>query len=108
VIRVYDENVDSIAGGTTPHSVAEFQPSQPAKDRVADLTHKEKTTGLTAVEAVELHHFMQLEHSMRLTRLRARTICSQSPALSLLTPPAHRTTVLAHRTTVPAIAANTA
>ncbi len=77
MIRVYDEIVDFIAGGTTPNSVAEFEPLQATKDRVADLIHKEKTTGLTSDETAELDHFVQLEHLMRLTRLRARTICSQ-------------------------------
>jgi hypothetical protein len=77
MIRAYDEIVDFIAGGTTPNSVAEFEPSQATKDRVADLIHKEKTAGLTADEAAELDHFMQLEHLMRLARARARTICSQ-------------------------------
>ncbi len=77
MIRAYDEIVDFIAGGTTPNSVAEFEPSQATNDRVADLIHKEKTAGLTADEAAELDHFMQLEHLMRLARARARTICSQ-------------------------------
>ncbi len=77
MIRVYDEIVEFIAAGTTPSSVACFEPSQQTKDCVADLIHKEKTDGLTAEESSELDHFMRLEHLMRLAKARARTICSQ-------------------------------
>ena len=77
MIRAYDEIVEFIAGGTTPDSVARFEPSQATKDYVADLIHKEKTTGLTSDEASELEHFTKLEHLMRLAKARARTISSQ-------------------------------
>ncbi len=77
MIRAYDEIVEFIAGGTTPDSVAQFEPSQQTKDYVADLIHKEKTTGLTPEESSELDHFMKLEHLMRLAKARARTLCSQ-------------------------------
>ena len=63
--RVYDELVEFIAAGTTPDSVARFEPSQDTKDCVADLVHKEKTVGLTSDESSELDHFMKLEHLMR-------------------------------------------
>ena len=77
MIRAYDEIVEFIAAGTTPDSVAQFAPSQQTKDYVADLIHKEKTTGLTPDESSELDHFMKLEHLMRLAKARARTLCSQ-------------------------------
>ena len=77
MIRAYDEIVEFIAAGTTPDSVAQFEPSQQTKDYVADLIHKEKTTGLTSEESSELDHFMKLEHLMRLAKARARTLCSQ-------------------------------
>jgi hypothetical protein len=75
--RAYDEIVDFIAAGTTPDAVAEFAPSQQTKDYVADLTHREKTIGLSAEESSELDHFMKLEHLMRLAKARARTLCSK-------------------------------
>ena len=75
--RAYDEIVEFIAGGTTPESVARFEPSQRTKDYVADLIHKEKTAGLTSEELSELDHFMKLEHLMRLAKARARTLCGQ-------------------------------
>ena len=77
MIRAYDELVEFIAGGTTPDSVARFEPSQPTKDYIADLIHKEKTVGLTPDEASELDLFMKLEHLMRLAKARARMLCSQ-------------------------------
>jgi hypothetical protein len=43
-----------------------------AKKRVADLIHREKTTGLSPEEESELDHYMQLEHLMRLAKARAR------------------------------------
>lgn len=77
MIRAYDEIVDFIAAGTTPDSVARFEPSQRTKDYVADLIHKEKTAGLTQEESSGLDHFVKLEHLMRLAKARARTRCSQ-------------------------------
>jgi hypothetical protein len=76
MIRAYDEIVDFIAGGTTPQSVARFEPSLEAKDRVADLIRREKTGGLTPEETSELDHYLQIEHLMRLAKARARARCS--------------------------------
>jgi hypothetical protein len=72
MIRPYDEIIDFIAAGPSPLAVSQFEPSQATKDLVADLIHKEKTTGLTAEESTALDHFMQLEHIMRLAKARAR------------------------------------
>ncbi len=69
---VYEEIVDFIVAGTMPDSLAAFQPSAAAKERVADLIHREKTEGLTPDETAELDHYMQLEHLMRLAKVRAR------------------------------------
>jgi hypothetical protein len=77
MIRAYDEIVEFIAAGTTPDSVARFEPSQQAKDYIAELLHKEKTTGLTSEESSELDHFVKFEHLMRLAKARARTLYSQ-------------------------------
>lgn len=77
MIRPYDEIVEFIAAGTTPDTVARFEPSQEAKDYVAELIHKEKTSGLTPEESSDLDHFLKFEHLMRLAKARARTLCSQ-------------------------------
>ena len=73
----YDEIIDFIAAGTTPDTVAHFEPSQCTKDLVADLIYREKTTGLTSEESSELEKFMSLEHLIRLAKARARSFCTQ-------------------------------
>ncbi|MES2790991.1 MAG: hypothetical protein V4719_15370 [Planctomycetota bacterium] len=72
----YDEIVNFIAAGSTPDAVAHFEPSQQTQAYVAELIHKEKTTGLTPDESSELDCLMTLEHVMRLAKARARTFCS--------------------------------
>ena len=71
-VKAYEEVIEFIAAGTRPGSVIAFRPSAKAKKRVADLLHKEKTSGLSAEEESELDHYMQLEHLMRLAKARAR------------------------------------
>lgn len=71
-LPVYREIIDFIAAGTTPQNLIDFIPSEEAKERIADLIHREKTTGLTSEETSELNHCMQLEHLMRLAKSRAR------------------------------------
>ena len=75
MIRAYEEIVDFIAAGTTPRAVAHFEPSQGTKDRVADLIHREKTTGLGPEETSELDYYLRVEHLMRLAKARARSYC---------------------------------
>ena len=74
--RVYEEVIEFIAAGTSPSSVVAFQPSAEAKERVADLIHREKTSGLPPDEKAELDHYMQIEHLMRLAKARARKYLS--------------------------------
>jgi hypothetical protein len=70
-MTAYEEIVDFIAAGTSPDSIAAYQSSQAAKDRVADLIFREKNDNLSAEEKSELDHYMQLEHIMRLAKARA-------------------------------------
>jgi hypothetical protein len=70
--RAYEEIIDFIAAGTTPSRLIAFQPSEEVKARVADLIHREKTTGLSSEESSELNQYLQLEHLMRLAKARAR------------------------------------
>ena len=72
LMRAYEEVIEFIAAGTSPSSVVSFQPSEAVKERVADLIHQEKSTGLSAEEKSELDHYLQLEHLMRLAKARAR------------------------------------
>ena len=73
MIRAYEEIVDFIAAGVTPDSLAQFEASPDAKERVAELIHRQKTGDLTAEEVSELDHYLKLEHVMRLAKARART-----------------------------------
>lgn len=70
----YFEIIDFIAGGTTPESVASFQPSPEAQRRVTDLITAEKDGNLSEDEKAELDHFMELEHILRMAKARARQI----------------------------------
>ena len=72
VMRAYEEVIEFIAAGTSPDSLTNFKPSAAAKERVADLIHREKTTGLSPDEESELEHYLQLEHIMRLAKARAQ------------------------------------
>ena len=70
--RAYEEIIDFIAGGTSPDAVAAFRPSDGARQRVADLIESKKTSSLSADEADELSHYLEVEHIMRLAKARAR------------------------------------
>lgn len=71
-MKAYEEIIDFIAARTTSHRVITYQPSEAAKARMADLIHREKTTGLTPEEKSELKLCLQLEHIMRLAKACAR------------------------------------
>jgi len=70
--RIYEEIVDFIAGGFTPHDVAAWSPSREAREHVARLLHSEKAGTLSPADREELHHFLEMEHLMRLAKARAR------------------------------------
>jgi hypothetical protein len=76
--RAYEEVVEFIAAGSNPRSVIAFRPSEATRARVAELLSRDKTGGLTADEASELEHYLQLEHIMRLAKARAQRILSES------------------------------
>jgi hypothetical protein len=69
--RAYEEIIEFIAAGTTPQSLIDFQPSEVAKERVADLIFREKTAALTTDEKAELDQYLMLEHLLRLAKARA-------------------------------------
>lgn len=76
--KAYDDIVDFIAAGSSPQSVSEFHPSDEAKARVLELMTYAKSETLTAEQASELEHYLQLEHLMRLAKARARHYLSNS------------------------------
>lgn len=71
-LRAYEEVIEFIAAGSSPQNVVAFRPSENAKERVAELIHREKTASLSEDETSELEHYLQLEHLMRLAKARAR------------------------------------
>jgi hypothetical protein len=72
ITKAYEEVIDFIADSSDPHRLRDFHPSAAAKERVRDLVARSKTDVLTADEASELEHYLQLEHIMRLAKARAR------------------------------------
>jgi hypothetical protein len=75
---VYFEIVDFIAAGTTPETVVEFRPSVEAQQRLAALIEHEKTGALSPEEEAELDHFIELEHILRVAKVRARQILDRA------------------------------
>ena len=71
-VLAYAELVDFIAANTTPAKLINFRPSAETRSRVAELTSREKTAGLSRDESSELDHFVEIEHLMRLAKARAR------------------------------------
>ena len=76
--RVYEEVIEFIAAGPTSDRVADFLPSEAARERVVELIRREKDAGLSAEDRSELEHYLQLEHLMRLAKARARHHLAQT------------------------------
>lgn len=72
-LRAYDEVIDFIAEAN-PEKVLAFHPSEATQERVTDLVYREKTTGLSAEEKIELDRYQWLEHIMRMAKARAHQI----------------------------------
>jgi hypothetical protein len=70
-MNAYEEVIDWIAAGRSSQELAHYQASTAAKEPVALLLRKEKTEGLLPDEKSELDHYSQLEHIMRLAKVRA-------------------------------------
>ena len=74
---VYFEIIEFIAAGATSESVVQFHPSPEAQRRVTELIEREKESGLSPDEKVELDHFMELEHIIRMAKAKARQILAR-------------------------------
>ncbi|GAB4458325.1 MAG: hypothetical protein OHK0029_19340 [Armatimonadaceae bacterium] len=72
----YTELIDFIIA-ENPERYAHFQTSEKVRERVWDLVHREKTSGLTEKEKAELDTYAQLEHIMRLAKAKARLNIAQ-------------------------------
>ena len=69
-MKTYDEVAEFIAT-RGPQEVIEFKPSAAARNRVWDLIRREKTSGISLDEKLELDQLMAVEHLMRLAKARA-------------------------------------
>ena len=72
-MRPYEEIVEFIAS-LSPREVIEFKPSEQASRRVWDLLERQKSGPLHADEKVEMDHYLEIEHLMRLAKARARQL----------------------------------
>jgi hypothetical protein len=68
--KVYDEVIEFVAS-SSPQNVIAFCPSEEAKAQVADLIFRVKTEGLSEDEKSELDLCLQIEHLMRVAKVRA-------------------------------------
>jgi hypothetical protein len=74
--KAYEEVIDFIAT-LDSRAVADFHPSQEAKACVCELLALEKSQAISPEERSELDHYLQLEHTMRLAKARAKSVLSQ-------------------------------
>jgi hypothetical protein len=67
-VNVSDEILDFLVRQIPAQSLAEFKPSDEARQRVWTLIAKEKETGLLPEEKLELDDFLKLEHLVVLAK----------------------------------------
>ncbi len=72
----YSELIDLIALGGGPEAVIAFRPSDATQDRAYELIYKERDGRITPGELAELSHYVELEHILRLAKLKARKLVS--------------------------------
>lgn len=66
------EEVANFIAKTDPAKVLAFRPSAESKARLSELIEREKNIEISEEERVELDHYMQLEHLMRMAKIFAR------------------------------------
>jgi hypothetical protein len=69
---IYLELADFVAGGARPEGVINFRRSAEAEQRAQELIERARESRLTAEEAAELTHFLELEHILRMAKAKAR------------------------------------
>ena len=70
--NVYSEMIDLIAQGGGPASVIAFRPSDAAQEQVYEMIERKRDGTLTPEEANQLLHYTELEHILRMAKIRAR------------------------------------
>ena len=71
-MKCYDEVIDFIASGPSPDAVVSFRLSESANRQAELLVQREKDGEISEAEKSELDHYLELEHIMRLAKVRAR------------------------------------
>ena len=71
-MKIYDEIIDFLAGGTTPQTLVNFKASAETQLRVRELLGVQKDNTATKSQLEELDDYLRLEHIMRLAKARAR------------------------------------
>jgi hypothetical protein len=72
-VKPYEEIVEFIAS-LSPREIVDFKPSEAARERVWMLIELQKQVPLAAEDRVELDHYLEVEHLMRLAKARARRL----------------------------------
>ena len=73
---IYDEVIDFIVSAPSPKEIVGYHPSKETRDKVFKLLRRQKTAELDELETAELKHYLELEHVMRLAKVRAHQILS--------------------------------
>ncbi|MBC8151642.1 MAG: hypothetical protein H7Z72_01895 [Bacteroidetes bacterium] len=69
---VYAEFVDFISAGVTPEQILNYRASDEMREHFYTLLQKEKAGTATAADKAILDQCMELEHIVRMAKLKAR------------------------------------
>jgi hypothetical protein len=67
-----DEITDFLAASPTPEDIIRFKPSETLERRALELLTRNRESGLTPEERVEMDEFRKMEHFMTLLKAKAR------------------------------------
>jgi hypothetical protein len=76
-MNVYAEFIDFIVATIKPELIAEFKASEETHDYFYSLLNKEKAGLASDEERKKLDQFLQLEHILRMTKIKARQYVKQ-------------------------------
>jgi len=74
--------IELIAQGGGPASVVTFRPSDVAQERVYELIERKRDGTITGDESNQLFHYTELEHILRMAKIRARAVLQENSAPS--------------------------
>ena len=76
-INPFIELIDFVVANIKPELISAFRASEESPNYAYDLLQKEKTGVATTEERDELDQFMQLEHTIRMMKAKARELGTQ-------------------------------